>query len=278
MLYYHALVGIKEKDKSGNFIEYVQYDRTLQEIDEKIVYPYVNNTSLDVNGYIINPSDINRFIIKMTQKKAQEYLDNESIEGKSDYVVAFRFKRIIFENNDIIDVKSQLLDNAMKNNKTPSNYKIPDAISSSNKIFIVHGRDDAAKESVARLVERLGYEAIILHEQANEGKTIIEKFEINTDVGFAIVLYTPCDIGGLKDGNKDNQRLRARQNVIFEHGFLIGKLGRDRVCALVKDNIEKPSDIDGIVYIPMDNSQAWHMSVGKELKKVGYKVDLNKLV
>lgn len=148
-------------------------------------------------------------------------------------------------------------------------------ISCNNKIFIVHGRDDHAKTEVARFVEKLGFQAIILHEQASGGNTIIEKIEEHTDVGFSIVLYTPCDRGGIEGGT---QKSRARQNVVFEHGYLMGKLGRNRVCALVKDEVETPNDISGIVYTPLDQSGAWHIAVAKELHNAGYSVDMNKII
>ncbi|MBK1890714.1 nucleotide-binding protein [Undibacterium sp. 14-3-2] len=143
-----------------------------------------------------------------------------------------------------------------------------------NKIFIVHGRDDSAKTEVARFVEKLGYSAIILHEQVNAGKTIIEKIDEHTNVGFALVLYTPCDIGGLF--GEENLKNRARQNVVFEHGYLLGKLGRDKVCALVRGDVEPPSDISGVVYVPLDDHGAWKMKVVKEMQQLGYAVDMNK--
>lgn len=145
-----------------------------------------------------------------------------------------------------------------------------------SKIFIVHGRDEVAKTEVARYVESFGLKAIILNEQASQGKTIIEKIEKYSDVGFAIVLYTPCDIGGLK-GEENNLSPRARQNVIFEHGYLIGKIGRENVCALVKENVEKPNDISGVVYITMDSGKGWMMELAKELKASEYDIDMNKL-
>lgn len=143
------------------------------------------------------------------------------------------------------------------------------------KVFIVHGHDDAAKQETARFIERLGLQAIILHEQVNQGKTIIEKIEENTNVGFAIVLYTPCDVGKAKADT--DLKDRARQNVIFEHGFLIGKLGRQRVSALVKGNVERPNDISGVVYISMDNSGGWKIPLAREMRSVGYKIDMNKI-
>ena len=146
-----------------------------------------------------------------------------------------------------------------------------------SKVFIVHGHDNAAKEAVARFIEKIGLKAIILHEQASSGKTIIEKIEANSNVGFAIVLYTPCDLGASK-AEKDQLRPRARQNVVFEHGYLIGKIGRENVCALVKGDIEKPTDISGVVYIPMDEGDGWKLAIAKEMRDRGYKVDVNKIL
>lgn len=145
-----------------------------------------------------------------------------------------------------------------------------------DKVFIVHGRDEQSKLSAARFVEKLGLTAVILHEQANAGKTIIEKIEENTNVGFALVLYTPCDMGGLL--NDPNQQPRARQNVVFEHGYLVAKLGRSNVCALVKGKVEVPSDINGVVYVPLDEANAWHIAVAKELRSAGYSIDMNKVI
>lgn len=144
------------------------------------------------------------------------------------------------------------------------------------EVFIVHGHDDLAKTKAARFIEKLGLKPIILHEQTNAGKTIIEKIEEHSNVGFGIVLYTSCDMG-CKKGDEANLKDRARQNVVFEHGFLIGKIGRKNVCALVKNEIEIPNDISGVVYIKMDEDEAWHLKVAKELRNSGYTIDLNKL-
>jgi predicted nucleotide-binding protein/predicted nucleotidyltransferase len=139
------------------------------------------------------------------------------------------------------------------------------------KVFIVHGHDEDAKLEIKNFITSLGLEPIILSEQSNKGMTIIEKIETNTDVGLGIVLYTPCDEGRLKNDNKKTPlNSRARQNVIFEHGYLIGKLGRSRVVALVKDKIEKPNDIEGVIYIQMDKKERWKNDVIKELKDAGY--------
>lgn len=144
------------------------------------------------------------------------------------------------------------------------------------KVFIVHGHDNEAKQELARVLEKSGFEAIILHEQPNSGKTIIEKIECYTDVGYAIVLYTECDKGRDKSVPVEQEKNRARQNVVFEHGYLIAKLGRDHVCALVKGEIETPGDISGVVYISMDANGAWKMQVARDMQDVGLPVDMNK--
>lgn len=139
----------------------------------------------------------------------------------------------------------------------------------SNSIFIVHGRDDAAKTEVARLVERAGLEAVILHEQANGGRTIIQKFEDHgSAAGFAIVIMTPDDVGGL---NEKSLQPRARQNVIGEMFWFAGRLGRERVCALKRGAIEVPTDFAGVGYVDMDDSGAWKKDVLRELDHAGYK-------
>jgi predicted nucleotide-binding protein len=139
----------------------------------------------------------------------------------------------------------------------------------SNEIFIVHGRDDAAKTEVARLVERAGLRAVILHEQANGGRTIIQKFEDHgSTAGFAIVIMTPDDVGGL---DATELQPRARQNVIGEMFWFAGRLGRERVCALKKGAVEVPTDFAGVGYVDMDSIGAWKKDVLRELDHAGYK-------
>ncbi len=145
-------------------------------------------------------------------------------------------------------------------------------------VFIVHGHDNEAKETVARVLEKLGYNPIILHEQASAGMTIIEKIESYSDeVVFSIILYTECDLGRDKNDSEDKNRYRARQNVVFEHGFLTGKFGRDRILALVKGNVETPGDLSGIVYTPMDQGGAWKFDLIKNMKHIGLNVSADLL-
>ncbi|MBQ69394.1 hypothetical protein CL689_04975 [Candidatus Saccharibacteria bacterium] len=146
----------------------------------------------------------------------------------------------------------------------------------SNKVFIVHGHDGESRETVARFLGNIGFDPIILHEQANKGRTIIEKVEANADVGFAVVLLTPDDLGRAK-GDSDLEP-RARQNVLLELGYFMARLGRDKVCALRKGDVSIPSDFAGVVWEAMDEAGAWKQNLARELGAAGHAVDWNKVM
>jgi predicted nucleotide-binding protein len=150
--------------------------------------------------------------------------------------------------------------------------------SSNGQVFLVHGRNEGIRETVARFLESLGLPVTILHEQPNRGRTIIEKFEAYADVGFAVVLLTGDDRGGLASDPPKGYRPRARQNVILELGFFLGKIGRDLVCALYEPGVEIPSDFSGVLFVELDPNRRWHLELARELKAAGFDVDLNKLV
>lgn len=141
-----------------------------------------------------------------------------------------------------------------------------------SKVFIVHGHNGEMKEATARLLEQQDIEGIILHEQPNRGRTIIEKFEEYSNVGAAIILFTKDDMGRAVEEKMEN--CRARQNVVFEAGFFMGKYSRDRVVLVAENGIEMPSDLAGVIYT---NGNTWKYDVCRELKAIGFKIDINKV-
>jgi predicted nucleotide-binding protein len=165
----------------------------------------------------------------------------------------------------------------LNNNNSPATISRNPTEILGQDIFIVHGHDEAAKESVSRFIEKLGFRTTILHEQPNAGRTIIEKFEEHSNVAFAVILLTPDDIGAAYDRAAEGKP-RARQNVILELGYFIAKLGRQRVCALYKEEVELPSDIYGLLYIPLDAAGAWRLSLAREMKHAGFPLDMNKAI
>jgi len=146
-----------------------------------------------------------------------------------------------------------------------------------NKIFIVHGRNEAAKQAVARFVTDLGLTPVVLAEQPSRSATVIEKLEKNTDVAFAVVLLTSDDIGKLA-GDDAPLAPRARQNVVFELGYFIGRLGRERVCAFRDPELTLMSDIDGVVITALDAEGAWKLTLAKELRAARIPFDANALI
>jgi CAP12/Pycsar effector protein, TIR domain len=145
----------------------------------------------------------------------------------------------------------------------------------SRKVFLVHGHAEEPKQAVATFLRAIGLDVIILHEKANQGLTIIEKFEKHSGVGFAVVLLTPDDVGG-PAGNPQNMSLRARQNVILELGYFLAKLGRNRVCCIYVKGVELPSDYDGVLYVPYDAGD-FRAQLAKELIAAGIEVDSDNL-
>jgi predicted nucleotide-binding protein len=151
----------------------------------------------------------------------------------------------------------------------------PSAVQS-KKVFIVHGHDEALLLQVKEVLTSQSLTPVILKDEPNGGSTIIEKFERNSDVGFAVVLLTADDVGHSKLAVSSIQP-RARQNVILELGYFIGRLGRARICALNEEGVELPSDFHGVIYIPLDNGGAWRSKLLDELKHAGYSIDKNKI-
>ncbi|WIA55222.1 nucleotide-binding protein [Sphingobium sp. WTD-1] len=153
--------------------------------------------------------------------------------------------------------------------------ELPSNTIPSNDVFVVHGHDETAKEQLARFLEKLGLKAIILHEQPDQGRTIIEKFEDYAEqVGFAVILLTPDDLGAGKA--QPVQGSRARQNVIFELGYFAGKLGRGKTCLLRKGDVEMPSDLYGVIYSDLDANGGWKMKLVQEMKAAGLDFDANR--
>ncbi len=185
------------------------------------------------------------------------------------------FKR---ENIDKIRKAVDLLDQRKFPDKKAVNKKqIKPIVNSDGKnVFIVHGHNEEIKHNVARTLTSLKLNPVILHEQSNEGLTIIEKFEKFSESEFAVILLTFDDYGGAKNEKLKNKR--TRQNVILELGYFLSKLGRSRVLPLYEDGVELPSDISGVLYTKIDESENWKFRLVKELKSAGFDVDANDIL
>lgn len=146
----------------------------------------------------------------------------------------------------------------------------------SKNIFIVHGHDETRRIAVESFVRSINYNPIVLFKEPSVGQTIIEKIESNAEnICFAIVIYTSCDLGKVKEST--DLTPRARQNVVFEHGYMCAHLGRKKVVALLENGVEQPGDLEGVIYIKLDDAGLWQIKVAKEMNAVGLDVDLNNI-
>jgi predicted nucleotide-binding protein len=210
----------------------------------------------DRNVLVIPPSDIERLALELNISPFEFNRTHWAIKQGNLFNILTR--------NNIIEplISTEQL--------SPNIAPRKGAIFNQDQVFIVHGHNEHAKNDVETYVVSKGLQPIILHLQASGGRTIIEKIDYYSNVGFGIVIYTECDIAAKRDTL--GFKWRARQNVIFEHGYLIGKLTRNRVAALVKGNVETPNDISGVVYITMDPERAWKNQLDVELRAAGYDI------
>lgn len=161
-------------------------------------------------------------------------------------------------------------------NATQCEEKSVQQSNSSRKIFVVHGHDEVKRLEIEAFLRSIDFEPIVLFKEPSKGKTIIEKIEENVNnVCYAIVLYTPCDLGHSKE--VEEEKPRARQNVVFEHGYMCAKLGRAHVCALYAEGVELPGDMSGVIYTKYDDGGLWKYSIAKEMIAVGLQIDMNKI-
>jgi predicted nucleotide-binding protein len=213
------------------------------------------------NGPMFSPSD---FAVGSTHfedqdaHQARRYLD----EGKR--------KSIALLKEAIHTLEEEIADQQLA---APSGERQPRKVHA-QKVFVVHGHDEAANQEVARFLEKLKLETTILREQPDQGRTIIEKFEAYaSEVAFAVVLLTPDDVAGAAPPHSS----RARQNVIFELGYFVGRLGRGRACLLRKGEVEIPSDLYGVIYTALDSAEGWKLKLLRELKAAGLDIDANQM-
>lgn len=275
-MYFHVLIETQKEIGAAKSKQFIEMDRTDKKaLLSDIIVPLINGESFQIDGYLIGSEDVVRYMVKTSKSSAKSISRNLTNENFSSGIANYISTTDIFFFDDYTeDITKEILYEAKQSNKVKrksiclNNEKDIDK----KKVFIVHGHQETIKSKVAYFVEKLGLDAIILSEQTNTGNTIIEKIERNSDVGFAIIIYTGCDFGG---EDSSNLKKRARQNVVFEHGYFCGKLGRDKVSVLTEKDVELLGDVNGLVYIELDNDGGWKLKLARELKKAGLPVDLN---
>ncbi|SRR6266568_2036725 len=267
----------------AGFLEWLESDSkaaaVLKELREREIQPLLDAAGHQNPPKAKSPEDVAAIAVSMIDTAVEKNVDIFQIgmaigvRGYSSYIqdtmdeISRRY----------IDPFFEYLAIKLFNSQTEvATEEVARDIMNTTDVFIVHGRDDAPKQTVARFLERVGLNAIILHEQSNRGRTVIEKFEDHAAVQFAVVSLTPDDIGRLATEDDSASEPRARQNVVFEMGYFIGRIGRSRVFPLKVGGVEIPSDYSGVVYTEMDSRGGWKGDLVRELKAAGFVVDANR--
>ena len=251
------LIGIRDILLGGHPEIILDFIST-QEYDELI------STYWEICKQCQNGNDVQKVYRKLT--------NFTGINNRNPFSFSSRLIKYLRLPSIVKDRISRISDAWQKKKSSLNNEKFEDismAIFPKQRIFIVHGHDTDKRNQVELFLRRIGLEPIIMSNEPSKGKTIIDKFEAYSDVSFAIVLYTACDEG--REKGKGELADRARQNVVFEHGFFCAKLGRSNVVALHESGVELPGDLSGIVYISFDSD--WKEELKREMDAAGIKAD-----
>lgn len=278
------IIGINDEyDRNPYYIKGSEYYNTIK---KGIVglpptcTQFVDSLPLKQNGAKPSRADwYKELFMQLDDSQIKAFLSNLSILINQN--IALEGKRSDKDTDSNPFSTELLVNNAVLANNgkhdADSNKPVNTSIQMGTKnIFIVHGHDKAIRPEVELLITKLGFNPIVLFKEPNMGDTIIEKIEREADKAcYAIVLYTACDLGRAKEDKDDKPR--ARQNVVFEHGYMCAKLGRRNVAALAENGVEQPGDLSGVLYIPLDNAGAWKTELARNMKAAGLPVDMNKI-
>lgn len=264
-MYYHIRISQKSIKSRGE----VKLDIDEEQLKKRYIEPYDNGQPIIINGKTILSDDIDRVKISQSTEPSSNLIRQIRADDSNSSVLIIGGPsdawRAAGKANDVTDEFIMGAPGSKKTIDVTENTKIIDK--SNKKVFIVHGHDHTLKNDLEVFCRDIGLEPIVLHRQIDGGLTIIEKFEQYANVAYAFILLTPDDICySFTDANKNESDrslfYRARQNVIFEFGYFVGKLGRSNICCIYKEGVELPSDLSGLIY----------KQVNSTIEEVGYAI------
>jgi predicted nucleotide-binding protein len=265
-VFYHARVISKsERAKEAPKIAF-EPDLTREDLLDKIALPFTQGKQFFCGGVVVHPSKVDEVKFSQTQQSSRDLIPFINARRLTSGVITLHPPEweVIWEGEDITRA---ILDEAKSVSETDQGIAAP---TRSDRVFVVHGHDNQAVDQTEILIRRFGLTPIILREAPSSGRTVIEKFEEHSNVGFAIILMTPDDLGGV---DSDHLAPRARQNVIWEWGYLVSRLGRPNVICLYKQGVEMPSDLHGLVTIHIaDDVREKAEEIRRELNASGYQI------
>ena len=281
-MFYHARVKIKPERAKESAKFGVETDLSYEDLLEKIAGPFIRGEQFYCGGLVVQPTKVEEIKFNQTDQSSGDLLPLLRARARNSGIIMAVSKRdVIHEGKDITrqvldaaksDFEQEVLDGLMADaeQSTGRTKVAARARKQSDRVFIVHGHDNHAVDQTEILIHRFGLTPVILKEAPNAGRTVIEKFEAHAEVGVAIVLLTPDDVGGI---DAAHLAPRARQNVIWEWGYLVANLGRSHVICLYKQGVEMPSDLLGLVTIHVeDDVRDKAEDIRRELVAAGYTI------
>lgn len=265
-MFYHARVILKPERAKDNPTVAYELDMTHEDLMVKVARPLIEGKQFYCGGVVVNPSRVQEFRFSETQQSSTELAPFIKARHRSHNILMAGppEHEVIWEG---VDKTRAIIDEA----RTPElkDVSINQRVAN-DRVFVVHGHDQRAVDQTEILIRRFGLTPIILRDAPSEGRTVIEKFEAHSNVGCAIILLTPDDIGG---ADRDHLLPRARQNVVWEWGYLVARLGRQNVICLYKSGVETPSDLHGLVTIHIsEDVREKAEEIKRELKAAGYQI------
>lgn len=278
-MYYHIRIDYYDTKLKANQTVFDYNITDLGSLKSDVIIPYIHDKVFMFTGIKINSNEskIRKLRIYESEQTIEDCRHEVYSQIPSNVIIAYSNEDILEKGGYVKDI-TRIINDIQKDliNFSDSKSESNDSRRhfETNKVFVVHGHDTNIRNEVELFVRSIGYEPIILCKRVDMGNTIIEKIEREAkDVCYAIVIYTSCDLG--KDKNGAELKPRARQNVVFEHGFMCAHLGRSHVCALLEEGVEQPGDLKGVIYKPLDAAGAWKYLIADEMKAVGLEVDKN---
>lgn len=261
-MFYHARVKLKpERAKESAKYAY-ETDITREDLLAKIAVPFIQGKQFFCGGTVIQPSRVEEVKFNQTAQSSKDLVPFMVARARASGFIS------VISSHDVIHEGKDITREVLNEVKGIAETDVLPEPRRSDRVFIVHGHDNQAVDQTELLIRRFGLTPIILKEAPSSGRTVIEKFEAHVDVGFAIVLLTPDDVGGI---NAENLAPRARQNVIWEWGYLVARLSRSKVICLYKQGVEMPSDLHGLVTIHVDDDvRNKAEEIRRELNEAGY--------